>query len=78
VTDVPIPLGTEYWYGSLVGSGGAGRLDRQRRCNGAYEVRRSEMNRTLREDPYSGGDTVGEGGDIEENLSNQPENDPDD
>jgi hypothetical protein len=36
------------------------------------------MSRTLREDPYAGTDPMSEGGDIGENLSNQPENDPDD
>jgi hypothetical protein len=36
------------------------------------------MSRTLREDPYHGADTIEEGGDIGEDLSNQPVNDPDD
>lgn len=36
------------------------------------------MSRTLREDPYGGSQSVDEGGDIHEDLSNQPENDPDD
>jgi hypothetical protein len=34
---------------------------------------------TLREESYGGdADPIGEGGDISEDLSNQPENDPDD
>jgi len=35
------------------------------------------MARTLWEDPYTSGSSD-EGGDISEDLSNQPENDPDD